>query len=260
MASGISDKKFQKDLEQTKKYIKRRVSSEDELDEEVYNVNEQKNREIQNTRILAAYVNDFEIRGKANRRYRFVLFCFCICSTFALISLSIFLLLRWIPLITGFYKAQSNTTQQQVETSDSSDTDKAQTMDDFAVLMQSATENTDYAQLTGIIDQMIRYSIGESADTTYVVQADMSVKNVVSLITICLTLLGSIIGLLKIITEYVFQKDESSNVIEIVKSMQSNDYDLKKAQMGVITDKKAEKTGGTSSPVTPVTATKPSAS
>lgn len=49
------------------------------------------------------------------------------------------------------------------------------------------------------------------------------VNNVVALITVCITYLTLVIGILKIITEYVFPQKEEEYVTRIVKAIQKND-------------------------------------
>lgn len=49
------------------------------------------------------------------------------------------------------------------------------------------------------------------------------VNNVVALITVCITYLTLVIGILKIITEYVFPQKEEEYVTQLVKAIQKND-------------------------------------
>ena len=49
------------------------------------------------------------------------------------------------------------------------------------------------------------------------------VNNVVALITVCITYLSLVIGILKIITKYVFPQKEEEYVTRIVKAIQKND-------------------------------------
>lgn len=51
----------------------------------------------------------------------------------------------------------------------------------------------------------------------------IKVNNVVALITVCITYLTLVIGILKIITEYVFPQKEEEYVTRIVKAIQKND-------------------------------------
>ena len=57
---------------------------------------------------------------------------------------------------------------------------------------------------------------------------DKNVGNIISLIASYLTFAGLIIGILKIVTEYVFPKEEEKYITDIVKIIQTNDLEHKK--------------------------------
>lgn len=59
----------------------------------------------------------------------------------------------------------------------------------------------------------------------------MQVNNVVSLITVCITYLSLVIGILKIITKYVFPQKEEEYITRIVEMIQQNDLKNKKANI-----------------------------
>jgi hypothetical protein len=220
MSSTKSDKEFNDVAKKIKKYIVLSTTCDEDLDSEPFISNQQKKRDIQTTNILTAYVSDYQIRVKRNRTYRGVLFWGCSTCTFLIILVSIVLLFRWIPIITGQYE---NAEQQLTQIAQTEEVNFEQVVKEANSLITTATEETDYAQLAASIGQMLGVSSDQGEQTT--IKADMSVRNVVSLITVCITLLGAILGLLKIIAEYVFQKDEEKNVIDIVKSLQQNDYE-----------------------------------
>lgn len=59
----------------------------------------------------------------------------------------------------------------------------------------------------------------------------INITGTVSLISTCITFLGMIIGLLKIITKYVFPVDEEEYITRIVESIQRHDFENKSAYM-----------------------------
>ena len=65
----------------------------------------------------------------------------------------------------------------------------------------------------------------------WTVKKDKDVNDVIALVTACATLVGAVIGILKIITEYVFPREDEKYVTGIVESIQKNDLENKKANM-----------------------------
>lgn len=70
--------------------------------------------------------------------------------------------------------------------------------------------------------------------------SDLQVNNVVALITVSITYLSLIIGLLTIITKYVFPRNEEEYITRIVESIQRNDLKNKKANIGIGTRNESE--------------------
>jgi hypothetical protein len=66
----------------------------------------------------------------------------------------------------------------------------------------------------------------------WTVQKNKDMNDVIALVTACATLIGAIIGILKIITEYVFPREDEKYVTGIVESIQKNDLENKKTNMG----------------------------
>lgn len=66
----------------------------------------------------------------------------------------------------------------------------------------------------------------------WTVQKDKDVNDVIALVTACATLIGAVIGILKIITAYVFPREDEKYVTGIVESIQKNDLENKKTNMG----------------------------
>ncbi len=60
---------------------------------------------------------------------------------------------------------------------------------------------------------------------------DNIVNNIISLITVCITFLTLVIGILKIITKYVFPQNEEDYITQIVNSIQDNDLANKKTNI-----------------------------
>ena len=58
-----------------------------------------------------------------------------------------------------------------------------------------------------------------------------TINNMVALITVCVTYLTLVIGILKIITKYVFPQNEEEYIARIVKSIQDNDLKNKKTNI-----------------------------
>lgn len=58
-----------------------------------------------------------------------------------------------------------------------------------------------------------------------------AVNNMIALITVCITYLTLVIGILKIITKYVFPQNEEEYITRIVKSIQDNDLENKKTNI-----------------------------
>lgn len=57
------------------------------------------------------------------------------------------------------------------------------------------------------------------------------INNIVALITVCITYLTLVIGILKIITKYVFPQKEEEYITRIVEAIQRNDLKNKKANI-----------------------------
>lgn len=201
------------------------VSDEEELDSAPFVINEQKKRDIQATTILTAYVKDYQNRADTNRTYRKVLFWGGSGLTFLIILVCIALLALWVPVIIGQYGEPAADTQTAQAETPGFD----QLTEKVEELLAAPMDSMDAAVLAKALTQLIEVSAG--TETTVTARADMSVKNVVSLITVCLTLLAAIIGILKIIAQYVFQTNEQANVNEIVKSLQVIDYNHKRVEM-----------------------------
>lgn len=60
-----------------------------------------------------------------------------------------------------------------------------------------------------------------------------SVANVIQLISVCITFLGLIVGLLQTITKYVFPENEEEYITRIVELIQTNDLENKKENIKV---------------------------
>jgi hypothetical protein len=71
----------------------------------------------------------------------------------------------------------------------------------------------------------------------WTIQKDKDINDVIALITACTTLIVAVIGILKIITAYVFPREDEKYVTGIVESIQKNDLENKKTNMGAGTFK-----------------------
>ena len=60
-----------------------------------------------------------------------------------------------------------------------------------------------------------------------------SIANVVQIISVCVTFLGLIIGLLQTITKYIFPENEEEYITRIVEMIQNNDLENKKENIRV---------------------------
>jgi len=230
MFSEVRPNNYESELLKIRKCLFLSVDDDNDLDCEPYVSNEQKKRDMQITEVLTSYVDDYQTRTKKNQIYRAVMFWGCSLLTLAIVVTCLMLLFNWIPIITGQYPTAETETQEQPQAADEDgDIDFKQLLSNVDEIIKTASDETDYAQMTEMILTLINAATGTATDADGTVQADISVRNVVSLITVCLTLLGAIIGLFKIIALYVFQQNEEKNVIDIVKSLQTNDYDFKKA-------------------------------
>lgn len=58
-----------------------------------------------------------------------------------------------------------------------------------------------------------------------------SIQGIASLLTVCVSLLGLIIGVFKIVTRYIFPEKEEEYITQIVSAIQENDYNTKTAYM-----------------------------
>ena len=58
--------------------------------------------------------------------------------------------------------------------------------------------------------------------------SDISIEDVVQLISLCLTFITLIFGILTIITKYVFPENDEEYITRIVESIQKNDLENKK--------------------------------
>ena len=57
------------------------------------------------------------------------------------------------------------------------------------------------------------------------------IQGIASLLTVCVSLLGLIIGVFKIVTRYIFPEKEEEYITQIVSAIQENDYNTKTAYM-----------------------------
>lgn len=62
-------------------------------------------------------------------------------------------------------------------------------------------------------------------------QNSMATEDVVSLVSVCITYLTLVVGILKIITKHIFPAKEEKNITEIVKTIQDNDFQNKKENL-----------------------------
>lgn len=58
-----------------------------------------------------------------------------------------------------------------------------------------------------------------------------SIQGIASLLTVCVSLLGLIIGVFKIVTRYIFPEKEEEYITQIVSAIQENDYNTKTVYM-----------------------------
>ncbi len=65
----------------------------------------------------------------------------------------------------------------------------------------------------------------------WTIEKNKDVNDVVALVTACATLIAAVLGILKIITAYVFPGEDEKYVTGIVESIQKNDLENKKANM-----------------------------
>ncbi len=68
----------------------------------------------------------------------------------------------------------------------------------------------------------------------------VDVSSLLSIITICITLLTSIIGLIQIITKFCFPEDDEKYITTIVESIQKNDLENKKENMHLKDEKRPQ--------------------
>lgn len=61
-----------------------------------------------------------------------------------------------------------------------------------------------------------------------------SVTDAVSLVAVCVTMIGSIAFLLEIIAKHIFPENEEKNITEIVKAIQNNDLEDKRINIGAL--------------------------
>ncbi len=65
-------------------------------------------------------------------------------------------------------------------------------------------------------------------------KSGISSKDLAALISVCITFLTLIVGILKIITTYVFPKNEEEYITRIVESIQKNDLENKKENIRTV--------------------------
>lgn len=152
---------------------------------------EQRKRDKQITRLLKCYVNTYERKSKSNCVYKFVIFWANI-AILAVFSVACFKL-----LITYPDKRSSDAINSIVE-HDTADADP------------------------NIID-----TVNDSNVSNNMVVSD-TLNETVALATACITYLTLVIGLMKIITKYVFPQKEEEYIARIVESVQVNDLANKK--------------------------------
>ncbi len=72
------------------------------------------------------------------------------------------------------------------------------------------------------VSLLINFDFSTDLDTT---------ESLVGLISVCVTFLTSVIGVLKIIVKYCFPENDEKYITEIVKAVQQNDLENKKENL-----------------------------
>ena len=94
--------------------------------------------------------------------------------------------------------------------------------------------NSGSSTLTGALQTIVSDNFEDNAFiaafTALAAEADSGntgdiVKDIVSLVTICLTILGSILAIIKLFTTYILPLDEEDNMYKLMNTVQENDFE-----------------------------------
>lgn len=222
------------DLNESKevsKYKKSRVDDEKELEKHCFQTDIQIKREEDISTLFKGYVEIFVKREKQRSKYRGWLFGFCICTAFGIIVASLIMLSIWLPIIAGQYRA----TPTPSPTTTVTDVPPAPSTEGFRIerllfSVAEAAENGEDEANSGTIndsDSLGNDNLGEIKDyidSALASNSSIAAKDIVAIISICVTILGSIFVLLRMIAKYVLPADEEKSMQEIVKLIQENDF------------------------------------
>ena len=175
-----------------------------------YATAEQSRRDEQITKLLKAYVANYIGKTNSNRKYKKVIFGVSIGLVIAF-SLMIFLLFG--AAVAGAIIGQC----------DSKETVFSVNTEEISTEGEKITESVTEVESTS--------EFVEERNMNNEENVSISIEAVVSLITVCVSYLVLVFGVLTIITKYVFPEKEEEYITAIVKLIQRNDLANKRENM-----------------------------
>jgi hypothetical protein len=198
------------------------IRSQDEMTGNPFQSDMQRARDLQVAELLSGYVRLYKQREFHRIKSRGILLWFCIIMAAGLIVSSLVLLFMWIPHVAKSY--ETTTTAMAVETPAGGE--KGFSVADLFIGVASADENTpgETAAGTSAASSFGMGDVKDYVDSVLNSDASNAAKDIVAIVSICVTILGSIFGLLKMVAKYVLPLNEESNMQRFVDTIQENDF------------------------------------
>jgi hypothetical protein len=206
-----------------------KVGNDTELRKDQFQSDIERERDEQVTTLFEGYINAYIQKEEKKIKYRGVLFAFCIISASLIIAISLGMLIVGLVLVSNQNKEDLSSSSTVTDMTPAPSTEgfrlerilfsvaeatgeKEDTVGNEIENSSAVMENNDVSEIENYVDSVL------SSNTS------TATKDIVAIISICVTILGSIFGLLKMIAKYVLPTDEEKSMQEIVKIIQKNDF------------------------------------
>jgi hypothetical protein len=206
-----------------------KVENDVELKKDQFQSDIERKRDEQVTSLFERYVDLYTVRENKRIKYREWLFAFCILMAVSIIGISLWMLVKWLPIIAGQYKTTPTQLAAVTDVTPAPSTDGfrlerllfsvAEASDDLDEVSTSSTVSSSADSENEDINDIKDY-----IDNALASDASTATKDIVAIVSICVTILSSIFVLLRMIAKYVLPIDEEKNMQEIVKMIQKNDF------------------------------------
>jgi hypothetical protein len=228
---------------------RKRIENQEGLDDYCLQTPIQRKRDQQITHLFQGYVELYKYKEYMRITQRGRLFCFCIIAASVIIAISLLMLGTWLSTLAQQYKTTPtpagtvstisaspeaagewlerlliNEAKADTATAPEATISPEVTLTPAASVSQKTSETS--ADPTPPINQQEDDADNKNGDFDNVFASDASTaaKDIVAVVSVCVTILGSIFGLLTMIAKYVLPMDEEKNMQEIVKLIQRTDF------------------------------------